>query len=373
MEEFMADIIGRVRHKATSNKTSRFGKKAGFTSLVDYTDSENDDEAYGELSRASMPIRRSHSGGHPARPAVLPVSLPTAPLPALHPLVPLQTHIAPRRLAQSPILLPVTDTSLSAIGPLTPAGHSSVAVLDHGNSTASILQFAPSPLRSSTLPAAPPPLSTTASSSTAPPSVIVPTHNASRQLVRSSFRTNASKQVKKRSPNTRDNSETAGIGAPDTPSGIDAETQTRPVRAAAKAAREPIRNIAASSNTENNTDDAVTRCCGVDFFYCELCDANIAVGAYYHCSTCQGGDFDLCHRCFADGLHCYNDDHELTKSNIVHKDGCQRRHNYCLGKVCSCESESESTRKGPEGKKRKIAPENQTKRKKRVSEAHLYI
>ncbi|KAA8905993.1 hypothetical protein FN846DRAFT_949516 [Sphaerosporella brunnea] len=49
--------------------------------------------------------------------------------------------------------------------------------------------------------------------------------------------------------------------------------------------------------------------------YCNSCSDTIR-GMHYHCEECDLGDFDLCEGCIAQGLHCYDRAHWLTKRNI---------------------------------------------------------
>jgi hypothetical protein len=46
---------------------------------------------------------------------------------------------------------------------------------------------------------------------------------------------------------------------------------------------------------------------------CSVCHDLLAKGAYYHCSKCDGGRFDLCGRCFAEDEHCKKSEHTLVK------------------------------------------------------------
>lgn len=52
--------------------------------------------------------------------------------------------------------------------------------------------------------------------------------------------------------------------------------------------------------------------------YCNSCDAAM-YDAHYHCSICDGGDYDLCEACIASGTLCPGDGHWLIKRSI--KDG----------------------------------------------------
>ncbi|RKF64339.1 putative zz type zinc finger domain-containing protein [Erysiphe neolycopersici] len=52
--------------------------------------------------------------------------------------------------------------------------------------------------------------------------------------------------------------------------------------------------------------------------FCNSCSSSIS-GEHYHCSNCDGGDFDLCQKCVENGTLCYSEDHWLIKRFI--KDG----------------------------------------------------
>ena len=53
---------------------------------------------------------------------------------------------------------------------------------------------------------------------------------------------------------------------------------------------------------------------------CDVCSLKIAdADLSYHCSTCDGGDFDVCPDCFENGISCYDKSHKLTKKKM--KDG----------------------------------------------------
>jgi next-to-BRCA1 protein 1 len=52
--------------------------------------------------------------------------------------------------------------------------------------------------------------------------------------------------------------------------------------------------------------------------YCNNCD-NAMYDAHYHCSICDGGDYDLCETCIASGQLCPGEGHWLIKRSI--KDG----------------------------------------------------
>lgn len=52
--------------------------------------------------------------------------------------------------------------------------------------------------------------------------------------------------------------------------------------------------------------------------YCNNCDVAM-YDAHYHCSICDGGDYDLCEACIANGILCPGESHWLIKRSI--KDG----------------------------------------------------
>lgn len=50
--------------------------------------------------------------------------------------------------------------------------------------------------------------------------------------------------------------------------------------------------------------------------YCNKCDNNMD-DVHFHCSVCDGGDYDLCQSCVDNGTLCLGNDHWLIKRNIV--------------------------------------------------------
>jgi next-to-BRCA1 protein 1 len=48
---------------------------------------------------------------------------------------------------------------------------------------------------------------------------------------------------------------------------------------------------------------------------CNKCGVNIP-DVHYHCSICQDGDYDLCHECVTNNVHCRVPGHFLIKRNI---------------------------------------------------------
>ena len=50
----------------------------------------------------------------------------------------------------------------------------------------------------------------------------------------------------------------------------------------------------------------------VSHIYCDNCGA-LAPSEHYHCSMCDGGDFDICPACVSKGIHCRDSRHKLRK------------------------------------------------------------
>jgi hypothetical protein len=46
--------------------------------------------------------------------------------------------------------------------------------------------------------------------------------------------------------------------------------------------------------------------------FCDECGA-LMTEDYFHCNVCTEGDFDICQRCFAKGIRCYDSEHLLMK------------------------------------------------------------
>ncbi|KAI8634159.1 hypothetical protein F5Y19DRAFT_487644 [Xylariaceae sp. FL1651] len=46
--------------------------------------------------------------------------------------------------------------------------------------------------------------------------------------------------------------------------------------------------------------------------WCDVCGIN-TYDHYFECATCNSGDFDLCPRCIAEGVHCYGPEHYLRE------------------------------------------------------------
>ena len=59
--------------------------------------------------------------------------------------------------------------------------------------------------------------------------------------------------------------------------------------------------------------------------YCNECDAAMPDG-HFHCSICDGGDYDLCERCVASGKLCPGEGHWLIKRFIKGWQGHQQHH-----------------------------------------------
>ena len=55
--------------------------------------------------------------------------------------------------------------------------------------------------------------------------------------------------------------------------------------------------------------------------YCDNCCGPI-LSLHYHCSICEGGDFNLCFGCVEDGIWCGGDSHELIKRRIINNEVC---------------------------------------------------
>ena len=49
--------------------------------------------------------------------------------------------------------------------------------------------------------------------------------------------------------------------------------------------------------------------------FCNACD-KIMYNTHYHCSTCEGGDYDLCETCVEQGTSCLGEGHWLVKRSI---------------------------------------------------------
>lgn len=49
--------------------------------------------------------------------------------------------------------------------------------------------------------------------------------------------------------------------------------------------------------------------------YCNNCNSPIP-DEHYHCSTCDGGDFDLCQECIDNGVLCRGEDHWMIKRYV---------------------------------------------------------
>ena len=56
----------------------------------------------------------------------------------------------------------------------------------------------------------------------------------------------------------------------------------------------------------------------VDKTACDSCDLLIW-GSHYHCTTCRGGDFDICLACHSNGVRCY-EKHELSKRTSIQEE-----------------------------------------------------
>lgn len=50
---------------------------------------------------------------------------------------------------------------------------------------------------------------------------------------------------------------------------------------------------------------------------CDKCRSRYLRLPFFHCNTCETGDFDLCRACYAKGIHCYDDAHLLVEMRKV--------------------------------------------------------
>jgi ankyrin repeat protein len=54
--------------------------------------------------------------------------------------------------------------------------------------------------------------------------------------------------------------------------------------------------------------------------WCDICTLSIPEDVvFYHCEVCNGGDFDICSRCYKIGGRCLGDDHGLAQNNTIKK------------------------------------------------------
>ncbi|KAH7080204.1 hypothetical protein BKA63DRAFT_237873 [Paraphoma chrysanthemicola] len=78
----------------------------------------------------------------------------------------------------------------------------------------------------------------------------------------------------------------------------------------------PTSNIPASTPSEHiiheHLDVVSYRACAPSTKECDTCGALLS-GAFYHCSTCATGDFDVCSDCLEAGKHCEDDEHLLSE------------------------------------------------------------
>ena len=45
---------------------------------------------------------------------------------------------------------------------------------------------------------------------------------------------------------------------------------------------------------------------------CDACYKADIEDSFFHCNVCDTGDFDICHRCYAAGIHCHQEEHLLV-------------------------------------------------------------
>ncbi|KJR84588.1 ZZ type Zinc finger containing protein [Sporothrix schenckii 1099-18] len=77
----------------------------------------------------------------------------------------------------------------------------------------------------------------------------------------------------------------------------------------------PTPNLATKATPPVATCATVTAPRAAFTVCCNSCERKIP-DAHYHCSTCEGGDFDLCETCIELGITCYNPEHWMIRRNI---------------------------------------------------------
>lgn len=50
--------------------------------------------------------------------------------------------------------------------------------------------------------------------------------------------------------------------------------------------------------------------------YCDICQL-FCGKAFFHCSVCHEGDFDICDKCYESGAHCYDKEHLLEQNRKI--------------------------------------------------------
>ncbi|KAH7087783.1 hypothetical protein FB567DRAFT_354018 [Paraphoma chrysanthemicola] len=71
----------------------------------------------------------------------------------------------------------------------------------------------------------------------------------------------------------------------------------------------------APTSTPELLSEATLRNCHVRSICCSKCYKQV-VSVVYHCTICDGGDFDLCPDCWEKGLHCSDITHFMTEGRI---------------------------------------------------------
>lgn len=61
--------------------------------------------------------------------------------------------------------------------------------------------------------------------------------------------------------------------------------------------------------------EASMRACLIGISLCNICRGRISK-LMYSCTICDGGDFDICAKCFARGEHCEDRDHDLVECDV---------------------------------------------------------
>ena len=67
----------------------------------------------------------------------------------------------------------------------------------------------------------------------------------------------------------------------------------------------------------NSTDLAVIGGSLIGTVNCDKCRSRYLQLPFFHCNTCETGDFDLCWACYEKGIHCFNEDHSLVEMRKV--------------------------------------------------------
>ncbi|KAI9667051.1 MAG: hypothetical protein M1829_005592 [Trizodia sp. TS-e1964] len=76
------------------------------------------------------------------------------------------------------------------------------------------------------------------------------------------------------------------------------------------------RQMALRPKKDGHSPLAAPELCQSWSVYCNTCDAPIP-DAHYHCSICDGGDFDLCQSCVNNGMLCGGEEHWMIKRFVA--------------------------------------------------------